>query len=138
MPVSAASAGVVTLFITAIYWAKSEAAAWLRGARREGPMRYYTIVSTSIVLGTALIVYRLYIDYQEIDPVVLVAWILFLLAEAWILWHVVPQDFALIRSMNAVQNSTTKQHQPLPPAEHTPESITITSESSLPDTVASK
>lgn len=117
--------GIILLYIGCLWWARKEALEWLKRKGPElhnGPTRYYTIVVCCIVGSTGLMLYRIYVDwgrYEEPDPVILVAWIVFLLAQAWIMWHIAPKDFALIRE-RAAQAATAKQtdaHQPHHPQE---------------------
>jgi hypothetical protein len=120
MFVSTEALAIIALYAGGLWWARMEAVDWLKRKGPElntGPMRYYTVTMASVVTSTLLMLYRIYTDwsnYHEPDIVILIAWIVFLLGQAWIMWHVVPRDYALMREFSGATRSTPASPPPQP------------------------
>lgn len=91
-PESSRTILTVIVFVLALFYVRYTATQWLTGPRTGPPMRFY--VATIVTLGgsATLILWILYVDYAVLDPWIVVAWLLFVLAECWMVWRVAKHD----------------------------------------------
>ena len=107
----AAVALTVGLLLLGAYYVRFKALQWLRTDRSEHPRPFYLATMVGLIASAFVILWRLYTDYAEISPVLVVAWLIYVMYLTWVFYRVASQDrFA----QEVLQQTIGRKQQPPP------------------------
>lgn len=83
--------GILVLFVLELYYVRFVALQWLRTDRSYPPIKFYWCVIISLLSSTFIVVWRVYVDYELVDPILMFSWFIIILAQAWWTYRVASQ-----------------------------------------------